>query len=242
MLIKVIKVPKHNRYVVQCKYGVLKQQVSATSLNTIPEAVSQRYLNDFINAPTKKLTLHKTALKESNVRHVVVSYNYRKGCNTNRCVCHKNAKGYTQYYHPEEYDCGNMEERIINRTERPIINIGDLNDDPEAIIDVDNKSDHHKPIITAITTTIIPKRKRAITKSSPKQRKHKQLKATQSSASITGALSAESLRRLTRQPAPSRKVRENNEQIISNNKEDDEENNTNKEVNKVEKYVQTTLS
>ena len=168
MLIKVIEVLRHNRYVVQCKYGVLERQVSATSLNTILEAVSRRYLNDFINAPTKKLTLHEAALKELNVRYVAVSYNYRKGCSINRCVCHKNAKEYTQYCHPEEYDCGDMEERIINRTERPIINIGDLNDDPEATTDVDNKSDHREPIVTAIITTIMPKRKRAVTKLSPK--------------------------------------------------------------------------
>ena len=131
-----------------------------------------------MNAPTKKLTLHEAALKESNVQRVAVACNCRKGCGTNRCVCHKNAKGYTQYCHPEEYDCGNMEERIIDRTEKPIVDIGDSSEDPEATIDVDGESDHNEPVVTVATTTIMPKRKRAATNSSPKQRKHKQLKVT----------------------------------------------------------------
>ena len=71
-----------------------------------------------------------------------------------------------------------MEERIIDRTEKPIVDIGDSSEDPEATIDVDGESDHNEPVVTVATTTIMPKRKRAATNSSPKQRKHKQLKVT----------------------------------------------------------------
>ena len=59
-----------------------------------------------------------------------------------------------------EYNCGNIAERIFDRTEKPIIELN-LSDDTDVII-VSNKLS----------------RKRTATVSSPKQRRHKQPKAS----------------------------------------------------------------
>ena len=122
-----------------------------------------------------------------------------------------------------EYDCGNMAERIIDRTEQPVVGIGDLDEDDiaqlDAAMEANSESDISEPLddeeepATATATTKIY-RKRAATLSSPKQRKHKQLKtsAPPSAFEDTDSHGGEPSRRPSRRPMPTLKVRENNQQ------------------------------
>ena len=169
ILVKIVDVPKFNIYQLQCEHGILERKVTASSLNTVPEAVARRYHNLFLNAPTKTLTLSTAAKKGSNIERIGIYCNCRTGCTTNRCTCHKNNEQYTQYCHPFEYDCGNMAERIINRTEKPIVNCRKRSEN----------------------TAAASRRKRTATVTSPNQRRHKIAKTTQPSASNTGSASGE---------------------------------------------------
>ena len=57
ILVKILKVYKFNSYVCQCEHGILERRYTATSLNTVPEAVIRQFHNLFFNAPPTKLTL-----------------------------------------------------------------------------------------------------------------------------------------------------------------------------------------
>ena len=185
LLVKIIEVPSYNVYKLQCKYGVLERKVTVSSLNIVPETIARRYQDEFLDVPTKTLNLHQAAALDSNIKLVTISCNCRKGCRNNRRICHKNNNKCSQYCHTDEYDCGNLAERIIDRTEKSIIDVNDVDEVHEEAdaIDVNSESDRD-PANTEPTTST--HRKRAATLSSPKQRKHKQPKTTLPSASSTG--------------------------------------------------------
>ena len=200
ILVKIIKMPKTNCYELQTPHGILERKVTASSLNTIDEDVVRRFKDHFINAPTKKISLHAAALKSSsNVKRVAIACNCRKGCGTHRCVCHKNNHKCTQNCHPEDYDCGNLAERIINGIEKPLIDVNDS---------ADNNRESVEPALT------ITRRKRVATNSCPQQRKHKQAKrralplSLKDTLSATNSLGRGSSRRPSRRREPTFKVRE----------------------------------
>ena len=182
----------------------------------MPEAVARRYHNLFLNAPTKTLTLSAAAKKESNVERIGICCNCRTGCTTNRCTCHKNNEQCTQYCHPFEYNCGNMAERIIDRTEKPIV-------------------DCHRP---SEITSAASQRKRTSTVTSPNQRRYKIAKTTQPNTSNTGSVSGEPLRRLGHPPASSSKTQYNIQHV---GEAEELNNNDETESDNVEKQHQTTL-
>ena len=82
ILVKINHVPKDNCYELQCEFDTLQRKVTATSLNTVPEAIVRRNKQDYINVPKTVLPLSKAAALSSMVIRVAISCNCRKGCGT----------------------------------------------------------------------------------------------------------------------------------------------------------------
>ena len=120
MIVKIIKAPHQNRYQVQSRYGIIKALISITSLNVVTEQHIADLAQQFENAPKKEVLLSRATAQASNTNHIALSCNCKKKC-TKRCVCVKNSKTCTQYYHKSDFDCDNLPDTVLELTETYLI-------------------------------------------------------------------------------------------------------------------------
>lgn len=147
----VLRIPHDGKHRIQTKFGILKCLENTRDLNGVPEEDWADWKNTLGGAPTKIITLHGAAAKDSTSTRINVSCSCQKKC-TARCRCVKNQLKCTQYCHGDRRDCGAMG-TILEATEESIIERDSLVGQP----DLPNRS-----------TITLPKRTRKNTASAPK--------------------------------------------------------------------------
>ncbi len=100
--------PQERRHQIQIKFAIFDRLYPAGELKVIPFVDQDGYRKDFLEAPTKLITLHAVAAKIDTSNKVDVSCNCKKSCTPQpRYKCRKNKVECLKYFHNFCRDCGN---------------------------------------------------------------------------------------------------------------------------------------
>jgi hypothetical protein len=81
--------------------------VPTRELNQVAKLVADSIDPVEYKGGNKRILLSLVALKASLSIQVAISYKYKRKCSTNYCLCFKNKKKYSVYYHYNlEHNCG----------------------------------------------------------------------------------------------------------------------------------------
>ena len=108
VVVMIKSIPYEGRHKIRARFCMLDQVYPTSEPNIIPSVDQDGYRKDFLEAPTKLVTLHAFAAKFGTSNKVAVSGNCKKFCTPqSKRKCRKNKVECSQYYHNPRHDYEN---------------------------------------------------------------------------------------------------------------------------------------